>query len=92
MMAWENLEEPRNENESDLESVPDNNPQKNVAEKEEADDEFSESSSSTDYGCLECERIQRQPSFAWQHEDKYTTHWTKEQEGRSKKKLTIPEK
>ena len=45
MMAWENLEESINENESDSEDYnsPDNeeNPQKNLAEEEEADDEFS---------------------------------------------------
>ena len=52
MMALEYLEEPINENESDSESVPNNNPQKTLAEEEEADDEFSESSSSTDFDCL----------------------------------------
>ena len=59
MMAWEYLEEPINENESDSASVP-NSPQKNLAEEEEANDEFSESSSPTDYDHLEQERIQRQ--------------------------------
>ena len=61
MMALEYLEEPINENESDHEncSSPDNekNSQKNLAEEEEADDEFSESTSSTDYDLLEQERI-----------------------------------
>ena len=62
MMAWEYLEEPINENESDHENCysPNNeeNSQKNLAEEEEANDEFSVSSSSTDYDCLEQERIQ----------------------------------
>ena len=57
MMAWEYLEKHINENESDHEncSSPDNegNSQKNSAAEEEANDEFSESSSSTDYDCLE---------------------------------------
>ena len=57
MMAWEYLEEPIIENESDHEncSSPDNEEisQKNSAEEEEADGEFSESSSSTDYDPLE---------------------------------------
>ena len=58
MMAWEYLEEPINENESDHEncSSPDNgeNLQKSMAEEEEeADDEFLELSSSTDYDHLE---------------------------------------
>ena len=53
MMAWEYLEEPINENESDSESVLNNNSQKNLTEEEETNDEFSESSSSTDYDHLE---------------------------------------
>ena len=72
MMAWEYMEEPIEENESDSENFnsPNNeeNPEKNL-EGEEANDEFSASSSSTDYGHLEQETIQRQHSFAWQHED-----------------------
>ena len=76
MMAWEYLEGAINENKSDHEncSSPDNeeNSQKNSAEEQEADAEFSESSSSTDYDHLEQERIQRQHSFAWQYEDKNT--------------------
>ena len=53
MMAWENLEEPINENENDTE---DDNllkneefEQENSKEEEDADDQFSETSSSTDY-------------------------------------------
>ena len=57
MMAWENLEEPINENEYDSEDysspVDEENLQKNLIDEEEADDEFSESSSSTDYDHLE---------------------------------------
>ena len=52
MKAWENLEEPINENESDE----DNNlfedeeyKNENLKEDKEADDEYSETSSSTDY-------------------------------------------
>ena len=62
-----------------------------MTEEEEADDEFSESSSSTDYDHLEQERIQRQQSFAWQHEDQNTIHQPKELEGNSRKKVTVPE-
>ena len=57
MMAWKNLEEPINENENDSEDY--NSPeaeeklQKILIEEEEADDKFSESSSSTDYDHLE---------------------------------------
>ena len=67
MMDWEYLEEPINENESEHEncSSPDSeeNSHKNLAEEAEPNDEFSESSSSTDYDHLECERIQRQHSL-----------------------------
>ena len=57
MMAWENLEEPINENENDSEDY--NSPedgeilQMNLIEEEGTDDEFSEFYSSTDYDCLE---------------------------------------
>ena len=64
------------------------NSQKNLAE-EKAHDEFSESSSSTDYDCLDSERIQRQHSFAWKYEDKNKMHQTKELDGDSEKKLTV---
>ena len=72
MMAWENLEELINENESDSEdqnsSNNEENPPKNLMkEEEEANNAFSESSSSTDYDCLEQERIRRQHSLAWQY-------------------------
>ena len=57
MMAWENLDEPINEDENDTEdyNLLENEKfeQKNLKEEEDADDEFSETSSSTDYGCLE---------------------------------------
>ena len=57
MKAWDYLEGPTNENKSDSENLnsPNNeeNPEKNLAGEEEADDEFSESSSLTDYDCLE---------------------------------------
>ena len=59
MITWENLEEPINENESDV----DNNlfedeeykkeNSKEDEEDEEDDDEYSETSSSADYACLE---------------------------------------
>ena len=69
MMAWENLEEPINENENDTEdynSLEDEEyKQKNSKEEEEADHEFSETSFSTDYDCLEQERIQSQQSLAY---------------------------
>ena len=48
------------------------NLQKNLIEEEEADDEFSETSSSTDYEYLEQQRIQRKHSFAWKFEDRTT--------------------
>ena len=55
------MEEPINENENDSEdyNTPEDeeNLQKNSVEEEEADDEFSESSSSTDYDCPEQDRI-----------------------------------
>ena len=75
MMAWENLEEPINENENDTEDYnsfeDEENKQRNSIEEEQADDEFSETSSSTDYDCLVQERIRRQHSFAWQYEDNH---------------------
>ena len=73
MMAQKNLEGPFNENEIDeddniFEDEVYRN--KNSKEDEEADDEYSETSSSIDHVCLEQERIQRQHSFAWQHKDR----------------------
>ena len=53
MMAWENFKESINENENESEDYNSSKDretvQKNLIEEEEADDEFSESSSSTDY-------------------------------------------
>ena len=84
MMACENLEEPINENESDSEDQystnNEENSQKNSAEGEEADDEFSESSYSTDYDLLEQERIRRQYSFTWQYKDRTTMYQNMELE------------
>ena len=95
MMACENLEEPINENESDSEdrysTNNEENSQKNSAEGEEADDEFSESSYSTDYDLLEQERIRRQYSFTWQYKDGTTMYQNMELEGNSQKKMSIPE-
>ena len=59
MMAWENLEEPINENEIDEDDnlfEDEECRNKNLKEDEEADDEYSETSCSTDYVCLEQER------------------------------------
>ena len=93
IIAWENLEEPINENDSKVYNSPEEeeNLQKNLTEEEKADDEISESSSSTHYDCLEQERIRRQHSFAWQYEDRTPMHQTKELEGNSQNRLTIPE-
>ena len=56
MMAWENLEEPINENEIDEDDnlfEDEEYRNKNSKEDEEADDEYSGTSSSTDYFHLE---------------------------------------
>ena len=61
MMAWENLEEPINENKNDTEDncslEEEEYKQRNLEEDKEADDEFSETSSSTDSDHLELDRI-----------------------------------
>ena len=65
---------------------------KNSKDDEEADDEYSETSSSTDYVHLECKRIRRQHSFAWQHEDRTIEQQTKDLEGKlQKKRFAVPE-
>ena len=62
-MTWENLGEKINENESDSENynspINEENPQNISTEEEEANDEFTESSSSTGYDHLEQERTLR---------------------------------
>ena len=82
MMAWENLEEPINENLFEDEEYKN----KNSKEYEEADDEYLERSSSTDYFHLKQETTQRQHSFACQHEDRTIEQQTKELEEKSQKK------
>ena len=83
MMAWKNLEEPINEAEYEEDNdlfEDEEYKYENLKKDEEADDECSETSSSTDYVHLEQERIQRQHSIAWQHKDRAMVHPPKELE------------